>query len=277
MLACQEGAEPAKMCEDDGGGIASFVTGNQRPGMLSQDERLTQEAQQSAAKWSKNSGKAYAEMQPYVKEIANIVDAEPQLLRQVLTGLHNILGDVRDKAAKTSKQVGTLAGSIASSNIATDTRKIFKRMKGSHEPVLPQAKNRQRMQAVDERIQEHLRQEARKHEAERLLLRKRVGDAVAADGSLLFVQQRPPYGHQQLTETTRQQYTQRIKTETETTAVPSNEDLELEIAKLVCDVDPEKTTFKEFYELLSKKFGAIDLASQKGFIKKIGSTKFLQC
>jgi hypothetical protein len=144
MLACQEEAEPAKMCEDDGVGIASFVTGNQRPGMLSQDERLTQEAQQSAAKWSKNSGKAYAEMQPYVKEIANIVDAEPELLRQVLTGLHNILGDVRDKAAKTRKQVGTLAGSIASSNLATDTRKIFKRMKDSHELVLPQAKNRNR-------------------------------------------------------------------------------------------------------------------------------------
>lgn len=129
MLACQAGAELTKMCEDHGGGIASF-TGDQHTGMLSQEERLTQDVQQSAAKWPRNSGKAYAEMQPYVKEIANIVDAEPELLSEVLTGLHTMLGDVRKKqAAKTRKQVG----SIASSNLATDTRKNFKRMKGSHE------------------------------------------------------------------------------------------------------------------------------------------------
>jgi hypothetical protein len=80
----------------------------------------------------------------------------------------------------------------------------------------------QRMQALDARIQQHLRQESRNHEAERLSLRSRVGDAVSADGSLLFVQERPPsYGlfvqegppsYGQLTGGTRQQQdAQRIR------------------------------------------------------------------
>jgi hypothetical protein len=33
-------------------------------------------------------------------------------------------------------------------------------------------------------------------------------------------------------------------------------------------VDIHKTSFKAFYELLSKELGGIDLASNKGFIKK---------
>ena len=69
-----------------------------------------------------------------MKQIANVVDMEPELLRKVLSGLHTMLGHVREKAAKTRKPVGTSAGSIASSNLATGSmQKIFKRMKGSHE------------------------------------------------------------------------------------------------------------------------------------------------
>lgn len=40
------------------------------------------------------------------------------------------------------------------------------------------------------------------------------------------------------------------------------------MAKMVHEVDLQTTSFKAFYELLSKELGGIDLASKKGFIKK---------
>jgi hypothetical protein len=48
-----------------------------------------------------------------------------------------------------------------------------------------------RMRALDEIIQREVQQEARHHELERRARRNQVGDAVATDGSVLFVQQEP--------------------------------------------------------------------------------------
>jgi hypothetical protein len=56
-------------------------------------------------------------------------------------------------------------------------------------------------------------------------------------------------------------------TESEKTTEPSYEDLELLMAKMVHEVDLQTTSFKAFFELLSKELGGIDLTSKKGFIK----------
>jgi hypothetical protein len=48
-----------------------------------------------------------------------------------------------------------------------------------------------RMQALDERIQREVQEEARCHEVERRAERNRVGDAVGTDGTILFIQERP--------------------------------------------------------------------------------------
>lgn len=125
-----------------------------------------------------------------------------------------------------------------------------------------------RMQALEERIQEHLHLEARSHEAETLAL---GNQAVSTDGSVLFVQQRP-YGQLRndgdLSYTERQRYAQRINTVSTKMAEPSYEDLELLIAKMVHEVDLQMMNFTAFYKLLSKELGSIDLTSKKGFIKK---------
>ena len=71
-----------------------------------------------------------------------------------------------------------------------------------------------RMQALDEIIQREVQEEARHNELERRAERNQVGDAVATDGTVLFVQQQEPRGQLRndghLSNIERQQYAHRI-------------------------------------------------------------------
>ena len=110
--------------EEDSGGFE----------LLTQEENFTFEVQEGAAWQRWTEGRGFAELRPLLVEYGKILDAFPNELPNVMHYLHKGLGELNQRVAQqNAEHQQTAAGGVASCNLATDKRKVSKRIKGSHE------------------------------------------------------------------------------------------------------------------------------------------------